>query len=96
MVEEAFESAKYVTFQTKMGTRGDFLDLGQILQKLKTKKTLGPANFLVNYYLPFIQTPTNVVGFALERTPGANLLLRKYREDLLGGNPVLLKKLKLR
>ena len=37
MVEEAFESAKYVTFQTKMGTRGDFLDAGQLLQKLKTK-----------------------------------------------------------
>jgi len=94
MTEEAFESAKYVTFQTKMGTRGDFLDLGQILQKLKTKKTLGPANFLVNYYLPFIQTPTNVVGFALERTPGANLLLKKYREDIMGNNPVLAQKAK--
>ena len=45
-------------------------------KNLKTKKALGPANFLVNYYLPFIQTPTNVVGFALERTPGANLLLK--------------------
>ena len=38
MTKQAFESAKYITFQTKMGTRGDFLDLGQIIQKLKTKK----------------------------------------------------------
>ena len=88
MVEEAFEAAKYVTFQTKMGTRGDFLDAGQIIQKLKSKKSLGPANFLVNYYLPFIQTPTNVVGFALERFPGMNLILKKYREDFFSGNPV--------
>ena len=48
-----------------MGKRGDVLDAFKIGQKLKTyKKNLGPANFLVNYYLPFIQTPTNIVGFA--------------------------------
>lgn len=84
MVEEAYKAAQYTTFQTKMGTRGDFLDLGKGLQTFKNKS--GPLNFFANYYLPFIQTPTNVAGFVLERTPGLNLLLKSYREDLFSGN----------
>ena len=75
MVEEAFEAAKYSTFQTKLGTRGDFLDLGANLQKLKGN--VGPANFIANYYLPFIQTPTNVAGFVLERTPVVKFSFKK-------------------
>ena len=35
MVEQAFEAAKYSTFQTKLGTRGDILDKGALLQKFK-------------------------------------------------------------
>ena len=38
MTEKAFEAAKYSTFQTKLGTRGDFLDLGAKLQSLKVRK----------------------------------------------------------
>ena len=80
MVEQAFDAAKYSTFQTKLGTRGDFLDVGAKLQSAKSGS--GPAQFLFNYYLPFIQTPTNVAGFVLERFPIANLALKRYRDDL--------------
>ena len=86
MTEQAFEAAKYSTFQTKLGTRGDFLDLGAKLQGLKSQS--GPAQFFFNYYLPFIQTPTNVAGFVLERFPVANLALKSYRQALLGKDPV--------
>ena len=68
MVEQAFEAAKYSTFQTKLGTRGDILDKG-VYHKIFKSGNVGPLNFLANYYLPFIQTPTNVAGFVLERTP---------------------------
>ena len=87
MIEQAFESAKYSTFQTKLGTRGDFLDAGAKLQSFKSGA--GPGTFIANYYLPFIQTPTNVVGFTLERFPGMNFLLKKYRDDYFSDNPVL-------
>ena len=86
MTEKAFDAAKYSTFQTKLGTRGDFLDLGAKLQGLKSQS--GPAQFFFNYYLPFIQTPTNVAGFVLERFPVANLALKSYRQALLGKDPV--------
>jgi len=59
------------------------------LQKLKSGS--GPANVLANYYLPFIQTPANIVGFTMERTPGLNLLLTNYRDNLFGKNGVAAK-----
>ena len=92
MVDEAFEAAKYSTFQTKLGTRGDILDKGADIQRFKGK--LGPANFIANYYLPFIQTPTNITGFVMERTPGVNLLLKSYRNELFSNNPARVQKAK--
>jgi len=85
MVEQAKEATLYSVYQTKLGTRGDFLDAGAHLQKLKNNT--GVLNFFANYYLPFIQTPTNVAGFALERTPVLNLLLKSYRDDLFSNEP---------
>ena len=38
MVEAAHEAALYTTYQTKMGTRGDFLDLASLAQKTKQHK----------------------------------------------------------
>ena len=85
VTKEAFEKTLASVYQTKLGTRGDVLDLGQYLQRMKSNS--GPANVLANYYLPFIQTPANIVGFTIERTPGLNaLLLKKYRNDIVGGN----------
>jgi hypothetical protein len=83
-VKRAMESTLESTFQTKLGTRGDFLDLGQGLQKMKSNA--GWFTFLSNYYLPFIQTPANVVGMTIERTPGLNFILKSYRGDISGAN----------
>ena len=83
IADEAFKAAQYSTFQTPLGTRGDFLDIAASAQKFKSGS--GAANFLVNYYLTFLQTPTNVAGFAIERMPGLNLLLKSYRDDLFAG-----------
>jgi len=84
-VKKAMEATLESTFQTKLGTRGDVLDLGQGLQKLKSRA--GWFTFISNYYLPFIQTPANVVGMTLERTPGLNaLILKSYRNDITGAN----------
>ena len=84
MVKAAHEAALYTTYQTKLGTRGDILDLAKFAQRGKSNQYLGYFGWLTNYYLPFIQTPTNIAGFALERSPGLNLILKKFRQDLLG------------
>ena len=83
-VKKAMDATLESTFQTKLGTRGDVLDLGKGLQRLKSNS--GWFTFFANYYLPFIQTPANVVGMTVERTPGLNLVLTKYRNDILGNN----------
>lgn len=83
-VKRAMEITLESTFQTKLGTRGDILDLGKGLQRLKSGS--GWFTFISNYYLPFIQTPANVVGMTMERTPGLNLVLKSYRNDISGAN----------
>jgi len=83
-VKRAMEITLESTFQTKLGTRGDILDMGAGLQKMKSKA--GWFTFISNYYLPFIQTPANVVGMTMERTPGLNMILTSYRNDLSGAN----------
>jgi len=83
--KKAFERTLASVYQTKMGTRGDVLDYGQYLQRMKSNS--GPASVFANYYLPFIQTPANIVGFVLERTPGLNaVILKSYRDDIMGRN----------
>ena len=81
-VKKAMEATLASTFQTKLGTRGDILDYGKGLQKLKSNS--GWFTFISNYYLPFIQTPANVVGMTVERTPGLNFILKSYRDDITG------------
>jgi len=83
-VKRAMEVTLESTFQTKLGTRGDVLDLGKGLQRLKSSS--GWFTFISNYYLPFIQTPANVVGMTMERTPGLNFALTSYRKDISGDN----------
>lgn len=83
MTKAAYDAAHYVTYQTKLGKRGDFLDVGKHAQGIKNKS--GWFSWATNYYMPFIQTPTNIAGFTLERMPGLNLLLRSFREDLMAG-----------
>ena len=56
-------------------------------QNSSYKSGSGPAQFFL-IVLPFIQTPTNVAGFVLERFPIANLAL-KNTETIIGDNKVL-------
>lgn len=84
MVKEASDVTLKSVYQTPLGKRGDVLDIGQYFQKVKSQS--GFFNFFVNYYLPFIQTPTNVTGFVIERTPGLNRILKSYKDDISGVN----------
>lgn len=80
----AYENALYVTYQTKLKNKDDIVsDLGNLL--IKFKSATPGADFITNYYLPFIQTPTNILTFAIERLPGANFALKKYRDDFNAG-----------
>ena len=74
--QKAYDAAHYVTYQTKLNNRHDRLGSIHHIQKLKNNS--GPFSFLSNYYLPFIQTPTNILGFVSERTPGLAQLLTRY------------------
>tara|TARA_X000001382_G_scaffold21462_2_gene13052 strand:- start:656 stop:3451 length:2796 start_codon:yes stop_codon:yes gene_type:complete len=82
-VEEARKGTLYSVYQTKMKDQsGAIAFVGGKLQDIKNSRDLGYTNFFMNYYLPFIQTPTNVAKFAVERSPGLNLLLKDYRNQL--------------
>lgn len=95
MVEEARQATLYSVFQNKLkDQQGIIAFVGNKLQDIKNGKDIGYANFFANYYLPFIQTPTNVAKFALERSPGLNLLLKDYRNQLTSPNKAIRDKAK--
>lgn len=82
----AHDAALYVTHQTKLQNKEDFISkLGEWAQTGKQKS--GWFSWLANYYLPFTQTPTNIATFVAERTPGMNFLLKSFRDDLTSGVP---------
>jgi hypothetical protein len=84
MVKQAYDAAHYVTFQTKLNTKSDIVSqVGSTVQNLKNKS--GWFSWLSNYYLPFVQTPTNIATFTMERTPGLNLLLKSFYDDMAAG-----------
>lgn len=80
----AYENALYVTYQTKLKDKNDFISKGGNLL-IKSKAATPGLDFITNYYLPFIQTPTNILTFSLERLPIANFALKKFRDDLAAG-----------
>jgi len=83
-VKAAYDAAHYVTYQTRLNTKSDHISkLGAGLQNIKNKS--GWFSWLSNYYLPFVQTPTNIATFVSERTPGLNLLLKSFYEDIAAG-----------
>jgi len=80
--KEAWDAAHYVTFQTN--NRNDFFgNINKGGQALKRHS--GWFQWFVNQYLPFIRTPTNIAGFVAERTPGMNLLLKSFYDDMSAG-----------
>ena len=86
IVEKAYSAARYTSFQTQLGKRGDFFDVGAIAQKGKNVvQNRSPFSFLTNYYLPFVQTPTNIAGFVAERTPVLAQVLTNYNQKIAAG-----------
>jgi hypothetical protein len=71
---KALEYARRATFTTKP-------EAGTWMADLEAFAIKHPATKLV---LPFIRTPTNILGQAALRTPGLNLLSKRYRSALAG------------
>ncbi len=73
--KEALEYARTATFTTQ-------LDPKSFLGNLER---LAGEHPWIRQIIPFIRTPTNILGAALRRTPGLNLALhKKYREAISG------------
>ncbi len=72
MFQQALEYGRYLTFQRKLGPAA--------------QKISGLANdhLFVKFLLPFVRTPTNLMKFAVERSPAAPLL-REWRDDFRAG-----------
>lgn len=72
MVAKSFDYARYLTFQRPLGPGGNAL------------LALTNAHPALKLFLPFIRTPTNLLKFALERSPAAPIL-KEVRDDLAAG-----------
>ena len=82
----AVQQARYVTFQTPLKDRQDIFRVGNVAQQFKnTTANAGPFSWLTNYYLPFVQTPTNIAGFVAERTPILAKRLTAYNTEIAAG-----------
>jgi hypothetical protein len=72
MLERSMDYARYLTFQRKLGPAASKVSgLTQDMPALKL-------------FLPFVRTPTNLLKFAVERSPAAPLL-KEWRADWLAG-----------
>ena len=86
ILDAAVKQTQYITFQTPLGTRGDVFDIAKTAQTFKNySANRGPFSWFTNYYLPFIQTPTNIAGFVAERTPVLAKYLTRYNEKIAAG-----------
>jgi hypothetical protein len=73
MMEKARDYARYLTFQSP---------LGETARHISAFANSTPGLKLL---LPFVRTPTNLLKFALERSPAAPLLKEWRREVMAGG-----------
>jgi len=88
IADAALEYAKVNTFTNDLAQDSVVGILGESLGKLKTKIPM------LNFVVPFINTPTNILKFALDRTPlgmGADLIYRrkKLTEGLKNEDPMV-------
>lgn len=74
MQESAGDYARYVTFQRP-------LPQGSMSQQVSAMTQAHP---LLKLFLPFTRTPTNILKFAIERSPAAPTL-REWRADMAAG-----------
>jgi endonuclease YncB( thermonuclease family) len=72
MMEAALEYGRYLTFQRQ---------LGPVASKVSA---LTNDNPVIKVFLPFVRTPTNLIKFAVERSPAAPLL-REWRKEFMAG-----------
>ncbi|MCC6828275.1 MAG: hypothetical protein IT550_08615 [Novosphingobium sp.] len=72
MLAQSMEYARYLTFQQKLGP--GMSKLSGMTQDIRPLKL----------FLPFIRTPTNLLKFAVERSPAAPLL-KEWRADIVAG-----------
>lgn len=75
MVDAAHEFAKYQTFTSDLSPR--MANISRIIND--------PTAPYLKFVVPFFKTPTNIVKYALERTPAA-VLGSEMRANLLGRN----------
>lgn len=73
MMEAATEAALYKTFQRP---------LGPAMQKISTALQ---HSAVLRLFVPFVRTPTNLLKYAVERTPAAPLLKEVRQEFVAGG-----------
>lgn len=73
MLERSMDYARYLTFQRKLG------DFGSGVSRLTQSQPL------LKLFLPFVRTPTNLLKFAVERSPAAPLLKEWRKEFIAGG-----------
>ena len=88
ITKAAYDAALERTFQTPLSKRQDAVgDLTNLVSQLKTSKVLNPITIITSQWFPFLRTPGNIVGSAMERMPflGTNRILRSYREALKRG-----------
>ena len=72
MFQSSMDYARYVTFQSK---------LGPLASKVSGMTQDAPV---LKLFLPFVRTPTNLLKFAVERSPAAPLL-KEWRQDFMAG-----------
>lgn len=77
IIEQAFDYARYVTFQSKVGP----LASGLMRAANETQILHFPV---LKTIFPFVRTPTNLLKFAIERSPFAPVL-KRWREDYRAG-----------
>ncbi len=72
MIERSMDYARYITFQRKLGPSASKIS------------ALTQSHPWLKLFLPFIRTPTNLLKFAVERSPVAPLL-KEWRTDYAAG-----------
>lgn len=72
MLARSFDYGRYLTFQTPLGPVGR--KVGEITEEWPVLKLI----------VPFVRTPTNILKFALERSPAAPVL-KEWRRDIAAG-----------
>lgn len=72
MLEQAFDYGRYLTFQRPLGEAGNAVT------------RLSNSNPGWKVIFPFVRTPTNLLKFALERSPAAPVV-REWRRDFRAG-----------